>query len=830
MLRKLVSAKTLFASLLVWQMTLLSGVGQSLTITGKVVNEKDSAPLSFVNVIVNNNTQGTTTNIDGFFSITVEENQLKKLSFNYVGFEAFVYHIKNKADIKPLRRKLTIKLYKKSINTNESTTYQAKNPANEVIRKVYANRKANNPERLKSFQYKAYHKFYINLKKVIPSQIDSSENLDSTELKLAHYLQKHHLFLSEAVTRHQYIFPNYYKKTLVGNRLSGIKKPGFVNIDHQFQPFSFYKEHINVFGKRYLNPISRSSDKNYYFEINDTLLIGENSIYVISFSPKYKKNFEALKGVLYINTDKYAIQNVVFQPVDDYQTNSFRIQQEYRLLDGKFWFPVQLSMDIIFRQKKLGTRPMVGTMRTFLHDIQLFPPLRRKDFDKVTFEVDPMANKQTPEFWQQQHKTYPLTLKDQRSYAYIDTANNQRLTERSFKVLETVTYNKLTYKFLDFKVSEMVKYNAYEGIRLGSYFSTNDEVSQTFQGNGYLAYGLKDGNLKYGVSLNIQNFFQRFDPQIGIYYANDVFEPASFNLPSTQQWFSSQYLRDFLTARMDKVQKLGGYLKVRPFRNLQLIFNFENQRIDPAYDYVFLEPSLTNPVDFAPKNEFNNTEASIGFRFAYREEYMRNGRHKVYLGTQFPIIQFNYKRGMSNIFNSEYDYYKIEGQAVYRFTIPQTGTTTIKLQGGMVQGDVPYPLLYNGRGGFTNVPILMEDHFQVMGAYEFVADQFFNIFIRQNIGRLLYRTKSRWFQPELILMHNMGFGNLTNPERHTNIEFNTLEQGYFESGIMLDKLLRLTYFDVANLNIGTGVFYRYGAYTKRDLENFAWKVTLGFSF
>ena len=830
MLRIFVSAKTLSVAILVWHLTLLSGFGQSLTISGKVVNEKDNTPLSFVNVIVNNNTQGTTTNIDGFFSINVEEKQLKKLSFNYVGFEAFIYQVKTKADIKPLRRKLTIKLYKKAADDTETTTSSNANPANEVISKVYANRKINHPARLKSYQYKAYHKFYVNLKKVIPSQIDSSENLDSTERKLAHYLQKHHLFLSESVTKHQYIFPNYSRKTLLGNRISGIPQPGFVNIDHQLQPFSFYKEHINVFGKKYLNPISRNSHKKYYFEISDTLLIGENSIYVISFAPLYKKNFEGLKGTLYINTNKYAIQNVVFEPVDDHQANSFRIQQEYRLLEDKFWFPVQLSMDIICRDKSLGTRPMVGTMRTFLQDIQLFPPLRRKDFDKITFLVDPMANKQGEEFWQQQHQKHPLTAKDQRTYTYIDTANNQRLTKRFFKILETVTYNKLTHKFLDFKVSEMLRYNAYEGVRLGAHFSTNHEVSEIFQGAGYLAYGLKDGNLKYGISLGVQNFFQRFDPQVGIYFANDVFEPANFSLPSPQRWFSRNYLRSFLTSRMDQVQKLGGYLRVRPFRNLQLIFNFENRRIDPAYNYEYLEPSLSNPADFSIKNEFNITEASIGFRFAYRESYLQSGRHKVYLGTQFPVVQFNYKRGLSNILNSEYDYYKIEGQAAYSFSIPQTGTTTIQLQAGMVQGDVPYPLLYNGRGGFTNVPVLIPDHFQTMGLYEFVADRFFNIFIRQNLGRLLYRTQSRWFQPELILMHNMGFGNLSNAARHTNLDFKTMEKGYIESGILLDKLLRITYFDLANLNIGTGIFYRYGAYTKRDLENFAWKITLGFSF
>lgn len=833
MLRIFVSFKTFFATIFILHLAILSGIGQSLTITGKVINEQNKAPLSFVNVLINNNDKGTTTNIDGFFSITVQESQLKKLSFSHTGFEMFVYTIKNKSDLKPLRRKLSIKLYQKTQQTLQATIPGASNPANEIIRQVYKNRKRNNPENLKSYRYNAYHKFYINLKKVIPSRtaesVDTSTTLDSTEKRLAHYLQKHHLFLSEAVTSHQYIFPNYYKKTLKGNRISGIKNPAFLSIDNNFQPFSFYKEHIEVFGKKYLNPISRESHKKYSFEISDTLLIGENNIYVVSFSPLANKNFEALRGILYINTNRYALQNVVFEPVDDYQTNSFRIQQEYRLLEDKFWFPVQLSANIIFKNKRLDGRPMVGTMRTFLKDIELYPPLRRKNFDKFTLEIDPMANKQAEDFWQNYHQNHPLTSKDKHTYAYVDSVSNKPLVNGTMTALELLAYNKLTYRAIDFRVSEILKYNEYEGIRLGAHFTTNEEVSEIFKGTGYLAYGLKDGNFKYGVAVGVHNIFKRFDPELGIYFNNDVAEPADLTLLSPRGWSLNNILRSSLTARMDRVKTFGGYIKARPFRNLQLSVGFTNKQINPGYDYGYRAPSLAD-ANLTLMSEFNVSEVSVGLRYAYREAFMKKGRHQVYLGSQYPVVQFNYKRGLPNVLNSEFDYYKIEGQAAYSFTLPQTGTTTIRLQAGMIQGDTPYPLLYNGRGGLTRLPIMTNNSFQVMGLYEFVSDRFFNAFISQNLGRLLYRSKSRWFQPELVLVQNIGFGTLENAHYHETLTFKTMGQGYFESGILLNKLLRVNYYNVANLNIGAGVFYRYGTYTKQDLENFALKLTLGLSF
>lgn len=834
MLRVLMSFKAFFATVLVVLLTTLSGIGQSLTITGKVINAQNNAPLSFVNVLVNNNAKGTTTNIDGFFSIVIQESELKQLSFNYTGFTPFVYKVNTKDDLKPLRRKLTIKLYQNTEQTLQSTIANANSSANAIIRRVYQNRKRNNPQNLKSYKYNAYHKFYINLKKQVPAQtavaIDSSNKLDSTEKQLAHYLRKHHLFLSEAVTEHQYIFPNYAKTTLTGNRISGIKKPVYLSIDQRLQPFSFYNDYINVFGKKYLNPISRNSSKRYSFEVSDTLFIGENNIYVVHFQPLPNKNFEALQGVLYINTKHYAIQNVVFEPVDQYQSTSFRIQQEYRLLKDQYWFPVQLSANIIFHRKKLGERPLVGTMRTFLKDIELYPPLRPRDFSKITFEVNPMANKQTSDFWNKEHQAHPLSPKDELTYIYIDSVSNHRLFNRLATALELATYNKLTYKSVDFKVSEMLQYNGYEGIRLGAHFSTNEDISEIFKGTGYLAYGTKDGNFKYGIAASVQNIFKRFDPQLGVYFSNDVLEPAGLNLLAPERWSLNSILRNALTTRMDKVKTFGAYLKARPFRNLQLLAGFKNQQITPTYAYEYLSTPLNSPDGvLVAHNQFNISEVTLGLRYAYREAFLKKGRNEVFMGSEYPVVQFNYKRGIPNVLNSEYDYYKIEGQATYSFCLPTTGTTTINLQAGMAKGNIPYAMLYNGRGGLTQLPVMVDNSFQVMGLYEFVSDRFFNAFISQNLGRLLYRSKHHWFQPELIVMQNIGFGMLANADRHTLVDFKTMEKGYFESGLLIDKLLRINYYKVANLNIGTGIFYRYGAYTKTNLENFALKLNLSLS-
>lgn len=76
------------------------------------------------------------------------------------------------------------------------------------------------------------------------------------------------------------------------------------------------------------------------------------------------------------------------------------------------------------------------------------------------------------------------------------------------------------------------------------------------------------------------------------------------------------------------------------------------------------------------------------------------------------------------------------------------------------------------------------------------------------------------------MISNLAFGKLNHPEYHQNIAFKTMEKGYFESGIMVNNILRLKVF-----NVGFGAMYRYGPYKFEQLKNnMAYKFTITFPF
>jgi hypothetical protein len=105
---------------------------------------------------------------------------------------------------------------------------------------------------------------------------------------------------------------------------------------------------------------------------------------------------------------------------------------------------------------------------------------------------------------------------------------------------------------------------------------------------------------------------------------------------------------------------------------------------------------------------------------------------------------------------------------------------------------------------------------------EFTADRFASVFISHNFGKLLFRSKH--FNPEPELLTNLGIGSLSHPENHIREGIKGYEKGYFESGVAINKILRLGVTD-----IGFAWLYRYGPYSMpTPKENMAWKLAFQF--
>jgi hypothetical protein len=194
------------------------------------------------------------------------------------------------------------------------------------------------------------------------------------------------------------------------------------------------------------------------------------------------------------------------------------------------------------------------------------------------------------------------------------------------------------------------------------------------------------------------------------------------------------------------------------------------------------------------------------------------------LGTKAPVLYLNITRGFDNVGRGEFDYWKYDLKFEKTFKMPRLGEPGFLLYMGAVDRDLPYTQLYNMRASYGEFNIAAAGSFETMRVNEFLADRYAALFLRHNFKDLLIRWGS--FKPQFQLVTNIGFGSLRSPRVHSGIDFNTMEHGYFESGLQIDHLLR---FGISGF--GLGAFYRYGAYSLDDAtDNLALKLTMEFAF
>jgi hypothetical protein len=274
---------------------------------------------------------------------------------------------------------------------------------------------------------------------------------------------------------------------------------------------------------------------------------------------------------------------------------------------------------------------------------------------------------------------------------------------------------------------------------------------------------------------------------------------------------------------MDSVQRFGS--TITSFLNPDLSFELSlvHETRTPAYPYTFIEEGYS-------QKTFKATEVSADFRYAIGEKRV-NFSGGVFTTTEpSTLLEVKVAKGVG-LSDSELDYLKIHSSATHRFNTKLLGATSLFIMGGYIQGNLPYPFLFNGRGTHQAVTFFyLQNTFQTMKIYEFVMDRYVSFFITQNFGNLLFKSKKRFSTPEFMLTNGVSWGRIMNQEKHNLMDVKAPEDGYFEGGVIINKILRFRYFNVLFVDIGVGGFYRYGpyAYTNQQ-DNLLLKIMIGAS-
>lgn len=791
------------------------------TIRGRIVDLASGQALPFVSILVKGSHTGTLSDIDGKFEIRLPADGALQVS--YLGYEPQVVEVKEIKD----SAHLLVRLKASGVLLTEITVIAGENPAHRIIRRATASRNPNNPEKIRSFSYTSYNKFFVTAD--LGANIDSVSADDTTLTGLAKFFKKQHLFLMESVSARDFLYPGRNKEKVLASRVSGFKNSPFALLATQMQSFSFYDDFISVLDEKYLNPISAGSTRKYFFLLEDTLYSGGDTVFVISFRPRKNKNFNALKGVLYINTNGYAIQNVIAEPErPDDHTLSIKIQQKYNLLEGKQWFPVQLNTDWVWKNAAVTSKKdpaqranMKAVSRSYIKDIVLNPGHKKRQFSEVEIEVEKNSDRQDDNFWNE-HRSDTLSQRDKRTYVKIDSIGKAENLDRKMLFLEALFNNRLQLGMIDLNLDKILRANDYEYIRLGAGLHTNEKFSKRFTLGGYAGYGFGDKAWKYGADVRML-LWKPKELALSAAYINDLLESAGTSFFENRRTLnSSELYRDVYVSLFDQITAYQAALSFRALKYLRC-----NAYVSRQQRYGFTQFGVAQPGGaIALIDTFRINEAGLQLKFLYREKFLQTLRSKISLGSDYPVLYLNIAKGFSEVLlgrRGDFDYWKLDLRIELVKIFKTIGASRLLLAGGYVAGAVPYTLLYNNRGSYWDkFAVSAVNTFETMRLNEFVTSRYAALFVNHNIGRFLKLRKK--FNPELEIVHNMTIGTLDYPASIFNIPINSLEKGYFESGVRLLNLLKSGY-----TIFGVGMFYRYGSYSRQvPSENLAVKLVIGF--
>ncbi len=787
---------------------------QEYFVGGRVSDSATAEPLAFVNIVINDGKQGGVTDIDGRFTLT-SNDRIHTLGFSYVGYR------KLKLAVASNSGNLLIQLSRLETQLSEVLIMAGENPAHRVIRNAVDNRKINNPRNIGSYSFNSYDKMIFTLN---PDSLRSNDTvpLDTADAGLIKAMENQHLFMLESVSEHKYLFPDRNQDKIIATRVSGFKDPLFIFLISQMQSTSFYDELISIAGTNYLNPVSPNSENLYFFHLKDTIYGDRptDTTFIIGFKPRPGKNFDGMKGLLYISNNRWAIQNVIAEPARSGEAFDMRIQQMYEFIDGRQWFPVQLNTEVTFNKINMGNSKPLGIGKSYRRDINLDAAVIGRELANVAVEVTADAARQAEDVWDR-YRTDSLTLREINTYRIIDSLGRKNSFDARVKGLTALLSGQLPMGTLNLDLNRLVRYNRYEGLYLGLGLHTSDRFSGLFALGGYAGYGFRDKDVKYGTDLLI-NLLRYDNLTLGLKYAYDLEEAGGTAFfDDIISIFSSDYYRRFYLTRMDLSETAEAMLSFRMLRYVKAGIGISRSRKQATYDYAY-QQNEDGPAILTADHTFGKLIA--GVKFAWGEKFVRTADKQASLGTKFPIVWLQYSGSRAGFLDGQFDYNRLDAKVMFSFITRLTGKTSIQFTGGLVDRPAPYSELFNGRGSrISNFSIYSTASFATMHTDEFISDRFAAVFITHSFGKLLYRSAT--FEPQLAVAFNAGIGSLEEAWRHRYAGFKTMEKGYYEGGILINNLLKS-----ALSGIGLGVFYRTGPYSfDSPGKNLAFKLSINYN-
>ena len=776
-----------------------------------VVTDIDGNSVPFANVVFKNSFEGTITNEDGRFYLESNETY-PQVVVSFLGFQNKEITLDKK-----INYNMSIVLQQEAASLDEVVIFSGKtskknNPAIDILKKIWDNRRQNGVKKFNQYAYDKYEKLEFDLNTIDSTFTENKifkgmefifQEIDTSRVTGKTYLP---IFINEASSK-------VYGDNLLGKEreiLQGNKNSGFENnntliafLKDLYSPYDVYDNYLKFFDKAFTSPLSKTGVDVYNYVLLDSAYRKDKWCYNIAYYPR-RKNELTFKGDFWVNDSTWAIKEINLQASKSANVNWIRevyIEQEFDVLnDSIFLITRDYFMSDFSFQDKEKAKGVYGR-RTTLYDNYDFDTPKEKYFYKI--QVDPYQYEvyNRPDSFWEENRLEKLNKDELSIYKMLDTLK----TVPRFKALYSAASVLASgyYEVDNFDIGPVFSvfgYNEAEGlrVRLGgrTYFSQNDQ----WRLEGFGAYGFKDDRFKFGISAKaLLNRKNRLTLYAG--YRKDV-EQTGASLTSSNDVLgrnlaSSSLITVGANDKLTRVKLATLGFSLEPVKNLNIRLTGSYRSLSSATQtfsvaYVREDGSIGNTV--------NQPELQVSAFFTPKRKVSGYGVERTIINQgSFPSIFLGYTYGIKGFLDGEFEYQRIQGLYSHPWNIGGIGRLTSTIEAGKTIGQVNLSLLNPIPGNQTLFSIY--NTFSQLDFYEFVSDQYVSLHLKHNFGGRIFQ-RVPWLR-DLNLREVLGFRAVIGSVNQENIDINksniayqSPNKPYYEYSVGVGNIFKVFRLDV----------------------------------
>jgi len=796
---------------------------QQYTLTGKITEVKGNT-IPFASVYVSTTTQGTSSNVDGQYKLSLPAGKIELL-FTAVGFDDRRVTVVMKENTT-----LDIVLAPKIFTLNDVIIKSSNsNRADNIIKKVIAQRKTYLNE-INAFSCEVYTKAMQKLlnapKKFFGRDVAAILDLDSNRQGV--------IYLSETESKLDFKQRDKIREVMISSKVAGDDNGFSFNqasdLSVNFYNNLLFKDKLSVRG--FVSPVADNAFSYYKYKFLGTSEEDGKTISKIQVIPK-RNNLPVFTGVIYIVNDSWRINAVnLFITKDNgiELIDTLTVQQKLVEVDEVY---VPQSIQFSIAGKLFGFK-FSGYVMGVYKNYNVTPTFNKNFFSNEILKIEKSSNRKDPFYWEK-NRSVPLTIEERENYKrkdsvsalkasqkYLDSVDQvkNRFNARQILVTPYVHYRSYNKKSVTYDpIATSVFFNTIEGLALkyavnwrqgfedGRYYTIKPEVRYGFANkhfnanikSKYLFDAARNGAISVGFGSEVANLNANQQTNLLQNSINTLVFGKNVAKFYERRFFNIEASREF--APSFEVRVSADYAR----RNALTNSNFTNFKS---------ETNFTSNNPFAPEDEtsllFPQHKALVlsgTLAYTVAQKYITRPDGRFYIESDYPRIEFNYKRGIRGVFGSsvDYDFLSLE---IYqkKLHLGLLGKSSMLIGAGkfLTSKSLNYPDWKHFRANQSIVFNADERYFQFLDFYIFnTTKQYFEAHFQHNFGSF-FISKVPLLR-KLKLEEIIGFAYLSSPEKRNYNEF---------------------YFGIKRLNFR--IHYGY-AYDRNELIKKGFKFSYGFN-